>query len=200
MTSPSRPSRTRSWPSSTRWPRSIWQPGLEALDRSAAEIREALHRRLQEYARYREASEALAERDWLGRDVWAPLPEPVTGGERPVEPGIDALGMATLYFEMLARRAKAPHVHEVTRETRSIRDVADAVIARLEAEPMELADLLFEMATIGDKIMAILAVLELARLRIVSLDQDNHLSTIRLALRPEADRVGALLALAAGGE
>ena len=175
-------------------------PALVDQPDEAAEIREALHRRLQEYARYREASEALAERDWLGRDVWAPLPEPVTGGERPVEPGIDALGMATLYFEMLARRAKAPHVHEVTRETRSIRDVADAVIARLEAEPMELADLLFEMAMIGDKIMAILAVLELARLRIVSLDQDNHLSTIRLALRPEADRVGALLALAAGGE
>lgn len=174
-------------------------PALVDAPDEAAEIREELHRRLQEYARYREASEALAERDWLGRDVWTPQPEPVEGGERPVAPGVDALGLASLYFEMLARRAAAAPVHEVKREPRSIRDVADAVIARLEAEPMELADLLFDLPSVADRIMALLAVLELARLRIVALEQDNHLSTIRLSLRPEADRVSALTALAAVG-
>jgi segregation and condensation protein A len=167
-------------------------PALVSDDEEASQIREELHRRLQEYERYREASEALAQRPWLDRDTWAPCPEPVEGRERPVEPGADAFGLLSLYLELLVRRAAEPPVHEVRREQRSMRDVADDLLRRLEDEPMELADLLFGLSDVGARVMAILAVLELARLRLISLEQDHHLSPIRVARRPEADALSAL--------
>lgn len=158
-------------------------PALVDQDDEAAEIREELHRRLQEYERYREASVALAEREWLDRDTWCPSPEPVDSRERPLEPGVDALGLLALYHHILVRRAAEPPVHEVKRELRSMRDTADDVLARLEEGPMELADLLFAIPDITAKIMAILAVLELARLYLISIEQDHHLSPIRLVRR-----------------
>lgn len=174
-------------------------PALVDQDDEARDIREALHRRLQEYERYREASQALSALPWLDRDVFAPSPEPVSGRERPVEPGLDALGLLDLYHAVLMRRAAEPPVHEVARELRSIRDVADQVLARLEEGPLELADLLFDYAEVGDKVMAILAVLELARLQLLSLEQDHHLSPIRMERRATADVAGALSTLSLAG-
>lgn len=173
-------------------------PALVEQDDEAREIREALHRRLQEYERYREAALALAERPWLDRDTFAPSPEPVEGGERPVEPGLDAFGLLSLFHEILVRRATEAPVHEVRREPRSMRATADDVLARLEEGPIELADLLFAFSDVGDKILALLAVLELARLHLVSLEQDHHLSPIRLARRAGAD-VSALEKLSMAG-
>lgn len=167
-------------------------PVLVDQDDEAAEIREELHRRLQEYERYREASQSLADRPWLDRDVFCPSPEPVDSRERPIEPGVDALGLLSLYHHLLVRRAAEPPVHEVRRELRSMRDTADELLARLLEGPMELADLLFAISDISEKIMAILAVLELAKLHMISLDQDNHLSPIRIERRPEADIAAAL--------
>ncbi len=175
-------------------------PALVDLDDEAMEIREELHRRLQEYERYRQASESLSDRDWLERDTWGPCPEPVDGRERPVEPGVDAMGLVSLYHELLVRRAREAPVHEVRRELRSMRDTADDVLARLEEGPMELADLLFGIPDIALRIMAILAILELARLHLISIEQDHHLDPIRLTRREGADASAALDRLRAVGE
>lgn len=172
-------------------------PRLRAADDGddeAREIREALHRRLVEYERYREASEELGARPMLDRDTFTPQPEPVRGVERPVVPGVDALGLLEIFYQVLRRKATAAPVHEVERDARSIRDMADWVLAELESGSGELADLLFALDKVGDRIMAFLAVLELARLRLIELAQGEHAGPVELARRPDAD-LGALASL-----
>lgn len=165
-------------------------PRLRAVDTGddeAREIRDALHKRLQEYERYREASEALGSRPILDRDTFTPLPEPVRGVERPLVPGVDAMGLLEIFYQVLRRQATAAPVHEVQRDVRSIRDMADWVLGQLDGGSGELADLLFALDHVGDRIMAFLAVLELARMRVIDLDQDEHAGPIELARRAEAD-------------
>ena len=165
---------------------------------AAAEIREALHQRLQEYARYREASEALEKLPRLDRDTFSPRPPPIQGAERALLPGVDARGLLEIFYEVLTRRSAAPPIHEVARDPSSFRDMADRILAVLGTEGMELADLLFGFGSMGERVLAFLAVLELARLRILSLEQDDHLSPVLLGVRLESDR-GVLEMLAAGG-
>lgn len=165
----------------------------------AAEIREQLHRRLQEYARYREASEALGRLPWLDRDVFTARPAPVQGVERAIIPGVDALGLLEIFYEVLCRREAAPPVHEVSRDPSSFRDMADRVLALLNDELMELADLLFGFSSPAERVLAFLAVLELARLRLLSIEQDHHLSPVVLGRRSDAAS-GVLDGLVVWGE
>lgn len=170
-----------------------------AADEEARQLREALARRLMEYVRYREAAEALAERPWLDRDVFSPLPEPVRGNERAIEPGVDALGLLEVFYQVLKRRDTPPPVHEVRRDSRSLRDFADWVLAQLDIDtggPTELADLLFALDNQADRVLAFLTVLELAKIGILDLNQEAHLGPVVIGLRQEADR-GVLVSLSA---
>ena len=151
-------------------------------------IREDLARRLQEYERYREASESLCKRDLLDRDVWAPMSEPPTGGERPVSSGMNALGLLEVFYEVLRRHKTPPPIHSVQRETYSIRDMAERVLALVDGGASDVSSVLACFADRMDRVVAFLAVLELARLFTLDITQDDHLGPVRLVVRPDADR------------
>lgn len=157
-------------------------------------IREELIRRLQEYQRYADAAAALGERPWLGRDVFARRPEPVSGPERALVPGVDALGLLEVYYEVLHRHAAPPPVHEVERAGRSVEEMAAWVLDRLRDGPRELSDLLAELPGRPDRVVAFLAALELARLRMLDARQDRHLGPVLLRglVLPEDADIGVL--------
>jgi len=162
-------------------------------------LREALALRLLEYERYKEASENLAERPWLGRDVFARPAAEVEGTDRPVDPGVDAMGLLEIFYEVLQRSAAAPPVHEVERQTVSMEEVADWMIRRLRQGPRELNDLLGAMASAGQRVMAFICTLEMAKLGIISVEQDIHLGPVVLEAKRNPDDTDLMLLMGSVG-
>lgn len=143
-------------------------------------LREALIQRLQEYRRYREAADQLSLRPWLDRDTFAAVPRPVTGADQPVDPGVDALGLAQIYHDLLQRHATPDPVHEVERESYSIEEMAGWLLQKLDAGPRELHDLMRDHERRTERVLAFFATLELARLQMIDIQQDHHLGPVIL--------------------
>lgn len=153
----------------------------------ASEVRDDLARRLAEYQRYREAADRLVERPMLGRDVHAPSPPPVDETvRRPVNPGVDALGLLEVFYGVLSRVKKPQPVHEVTLEHYSIEQMATWILDRLDASPRSLSDLLRLLDNRTDRVVAFLASLEMARLQFLSVEQEGHLTPLVLRSRTSA--------------
>jgi len=156
-------------------------------------LREALAARLLEYERYKEASERLAERPWLNRDVFGrPIME-TPESERPIDPGVDAMGLLEVFYEVLQRSAAAPPVHAVERQTVSMEEVADWMIRRLQSGPRELGELMRTLASPAQRVMAFICTLEMAKLGLVSVRQESHLSAIVLETQRTPDDTDLML-------
>jgi segregation and condensation protein A len=167
--------------------------------------REALERRLIEYERVRCAAEELGRREMLGRDTFASgLGASVAGdatgtaelGDAPaflpvtssIDPGTDAWGLATLFFEIAARSAAPPPVHEVERETATLAERARWVVGKLDdGQEHQLAELFLELPARAARLHAFLAVLELARHQVLDLWQRLHLGAVTLLGKVRAD-------------
>lgn len=160
--------------------------------------REALIRRLVEYERYREASQQLALRPWLGRDEFLRPAQPIAEEDRPLVPGVDALGLLQVFHEVLLRKAEPPPVHEIALEPYSLREMAEWMLQRLRAGPRSLGDLLRLLERPRDRVIAFLASLEMARLQILDLQQSHHLAPVLLLSRQPAEQAD-LSALAGAG-
>jgi segregation and condensation protein A len=139
--------------------------------------RTALVRRLLEYQRYREASVALSLREMEGRDVFA-RPSRAPQFERDAGPA-DLLPV-TLYalmeaFAKLLEEAPPQTLHEVTPERLTLRatitTIADHLATRTRCTLLELVYLQNEEPTRNDLVMTFLALLELAKMRMVKLFQ-----------------------------
>ena len=162
-------------------------------------LREALARRLLEYERYKDAGEALGERPWLGRDVFPRPTDLGTANHRPIDAGVDAMGLLEIFYEVLQRSAVAPNVHTVTRQTISMEEVASWMIRRIQQGPRELTDLMNSLGCSGQRVMAFLCTLEMAKLGLISVRQDLHLGPVVLeAVRAPDDTDLMLLAGGAG--
>ncbi len=156
-------------------------------------LREALARRLLEYERYKEAGEALEERPWLGRDVFA-RPEPnVSGENRPVEVGVDAMGLLEVFYNILQSAASDPPVHAVERQAVSMEEVASWMIRKIEKGPRELQDLMASMGSTGQRVMAFLCTLEMAKIGLISVRQGAHLGPVVLEAVRTPDDTDMLL-------
>jgi segregation and condensation protein A len=158
-----------------------------ALDMEAEQIREDLGRRLLEYQRYRNAAEELSERAMLGRDVYAPVPEPLDPNERPVDPGVDSIGLLNIFYGLLQRQAEPEPVHRVERATYSLEIMAGWVVDTLANGPRALADLLHSFEHRADRVVMFLASLELAKLQMLDIQQDRHLGPVVLTSRVAAE-------------
>ena len=143
-------------------------------------VREALARRLIEYQRYQEASINLGNRPWLDRDVFAPPMRPVAPEERPIDPRVGSLGLLEIFQNILTRHAAPEPVHEVHRERYSLKEMAGWVLDQIHPGPRELTDLLAVLDYRMDRVVAFLAILELARMQYLDLDQRYHLGPIIL--------------------
>ena len=143
-------------------------------------LREALAKRLLDYERYKQAGEALAERPWLGRDVFARPSDPVSSENRPIEIGVDAMGLLEIFYEVLQRSVVEPHVHEVERQAVSMEEVATWMIRRIQNGPRELNDLMRSLGSAGQRVMAFLCTLEMAKIGLIQVHQSGHLGPVVL--------------------
>ena len=109
--------------------------GLDA-DGEGPDPRAELVARLLEYQRFKEVAGELAERRWLGRDVFeahATSLEPRPESEREIEVGVFALIEA--YRRALARAGPSAAPHEVEVETVTVRERMLVVMNALELRP-----------------------------------------------------------------
>ncbi len=151
-----------------------------------ADPRADLVRRLLEYQRFREAAQALAERRWLGRDVFGREPGLESGDEsaepRPV---VRATAWELLEaFRAVLKRARPEAVHEVTAEPVSLRERVQSLLRALSVARSLTFDSLFtEDATRPEVIVTFLALLELVKLGAVEAVQEALFGTIMIVLR-----------------
>lgn len=132
--------------------------------------RAELVRRLLEYQKYRDAASQLADRDQLGRDVFARVPPDVEAEE--LDPGLKAVSIFRLVELMARLMRKAPSAsHEISYEQYSISERIQYVIAFGEAQQgkFSLPDLLENVSSRAQLVVTFIAVLEMTKLGIVQL-------------------------------
>jgi segregation and condensation protein A len=159
-------------------------PADDEADGDEADLdpRAELIRRLLEYQKYKQVAEELASRSVLGRDVF-------TRGERadalegpaPLAPvGIFKLLDA---FQRILSRANTVLDHQIEFERLSITDRINQLVDRLRNEGRVSFDDLFEgQRTRAELIVTFLALLEMTRLRLTNIHQDDALSPISVEL------------------
>lgn len=164
-------------------------PTSRAAEAVEEDPKERLVRRLLEHERFRDAAADLDALPRVGRDVFVRDPAPVTGTPRRVTAGIDVFGLLDLYHGLLMRRSTAQPVHEVGGAGLDIGTVVRRAIARLggPGQTTTLASILEAVATLPERVLTFLGVLEMARLRWVEITQTEHLGPVTLTSRVPPD-------------
>lgn len=138
--------------------------------------REALVRRLLEYQCYRSASVELGSRETVGRDVFTRPPRPIVDDTPADLVPIDIFQLIEAFREVIKDRP-AEALHEITPSGMSLREAINRVVEHLETTPRAtLLDLIYvqnQEPTRGDVIVTFLALLEMAKLRLIRLFQSR---------------------------
>ncbi len=160
---------------------------VEPLDEG--DPRAELVRRLLEYQKYKDAAETLHRQDLLDRDVFArkvvhdrlPIPEDEIGlAELSVYKLIEAL-------DRVLKGLEPQHRYEVIRERVSISDAIHGVIARLSSGGRVSFEALFEgKRTRAQVITTFLALLEMCKLRLIRVFQEEGQEDITVAAKGDA--------------
>ena len=150
--------------------------------------RAELARQLLEYQRFKEAAEMLASRDQLDRDVFTRLP---VRDETETESDLiyDAsLGDLLDALQEVLKRAAPEVVHEVILEHISLRERLVLVLDTLrERKEMLFTEAFPSGSTRLQILTTFLALLELVRTRMVSVQQEERFGPITMALAVSAD-------------
>src|SRR5262249_39773507 len=136
--------------------------------------------RLLEYQRYKEAASELASRPMLGRDVFAHglAPEVLEGEETPVE--VDLFQLVSCFYDLLKKVPKQT-IHEVRVERVSVTERIYELMDRLRGQKMVEFKQLFEAEVTRERlIVTFLAVLEMVRLKVLQLTQNETYGEIYL--------------------
>ncbi len=153
-------------------------PGEEDEEDPRAE----LVRRLLEYQKYKAAAESLGSRDTLGSAVFA------RGGSEPVPEGPAPFSPVGTYdlldaFAKLLGRTKQKIEHEIIFDRISISDrISELVDVLKSRRSMPFEELFSPNATRFELIITFLAVLEMARLKMMRVFQAEALSPIHVEL------------------
>src|SRR3954463_10014923 len=153
-------------------------------DEAEAELdpRAELVRRLLEYQKYKHAAEQLAASPVLGRDVFA---HGVPGLEAHGPARVSGLSLFRLLdaFQVVLSRAKATVDHQIDFERFSITDRINQLSEILrDRKRLGFLDLFEGQTTRADIIITFLALLEMTRLRLTRLFQDDALGPIEIEL------------------
>jgi segregation and condensation protein A len=139
-----------------------------------------LVKRLLEYQRYKDASERIAERAMLGRDVFVPqAPERLEpSGEGPIEADMFELVDA---FSQILKRIPQQEFHDVAVDRISVNDRIYQVLAALKGGTAITLESLLPAAPIRyDVVITFIALLEMCRLRMIRLYQTASLGPLHL--------------------
>ena len=171
------------------------QDEQEPGDEEEADPREELIRRLLEYQQYKDAGQVLGARMLLGREVFArACPDPelaiLQSEEGPLEVSLFDLVDA---FRNLLTRIPVESFHDVApAETFSIADCINEILSLLqERDTLQFDELVAEDLTRERVIVTLLAVLELCRLKLIRIFQNEPNSGIWFvpAVAPESGDV-----------
>jgi segregation and condensation protein A len=153
--------------------------------------RAELVRRLLEYQKYKHAAEQLAASPVLGRDVFA---HGVPGLEAHGPARVTGLSLFRLLdaFQVVLSRAKATVDHQIDFERFSITDRINQLSEILrDRKRLAFVDLFEGQMTRADIIITFLALLEMTRLRLTRLFQDDALGPIEIELSVQDDLANA---------
>ena len=150
----------------------------EEDEEDGVDPRQELIRRLLEYQKYKDAADRLGEQPALGRQVFrrgAPM-ETVDPSEIPLAE-VSSFALITAFAEVL-KRAQVKLTHDVVVDRISITDRINEIVDRLQAEEtlrfMECFRLSGGLAQVRhEAIVSFLAVLEMARLKMIRLLQHD---------------------------
>jgi segregation and condensation protein A len=145
--------------------------------------RAELVRRLLEYQRYKAASLLLRERDLLGRDTFARKFDPPDLVELAPEDGpleLELFQLIDAFRQLLAKLPEAA-IHQVAADSMSIADRITQVLAIIVQRKTALFDELFEERFDREfLVVTFLAILELCKLRMINIIQDERYGSILL--------------------
>jgi segregation and condensation protein A len=167
-------------------------PPSDIEDEEEEDPRADLVRQLLEYQRFKEAAEALEARPQLLRDTFLRGTDLSDVGMAPEEEALAEVSVFELMeaFQRVWERAPTDSVHEITVDKITLGDKIHEVLERLEAaDQVRFEDLLTPETTRRGLVLVFLALLELARLRIVRIYQVLRYGSIRIqkavAMLPE---------------
>lgn len=155
--------------------------------------REQLVRRLLDYQRYKDAAEFLSGRDQEGRDVFRRPSRASAFREEAPDGGLVPVDLFQLLeaFRGLMAEAPAEVLHEVTREQFSLRETIGRIADYLKETPRTtLLDLVYLQGPEPSRsqvVVTFLAVLEMARFRLVKLLQTRLSSSDLIVERAVVD-------------
>jgi len=141
-----------------------------------------LVQRLLEYQKYKGAARELEQRPWLYRDVFIRGTE--IGRNEPEGERIEASLFQLLeVFRQVLARAQEEAVHEVKRETLTVEQKIEEILAFLRHNPRSVAfhTLFPEGASRGVIVIIFLAILELVKEKAIRIFQAAPFETIRIA-------------------
>lgn len=148
---------------------------VEAEDEDEGDPRAELVRRLLEYQKYRDAAKELEDFDQLGRDVFARIPPP-GGTPEDFDPGLRDTSIFRLVEAMsdvLARLEPEVH-HEISTDWVNVTDRIRYLYAHAQAVGERFTFRSLFKRTDGRRVVVVtfLAILELARLKVLRIEQD----------------------------
>jgi len=168
----------------------------EQSEDEEADPRAELIRRLMEYQQYKEAGMVIGARALLGREVFVrtcvePLLTSARSEEGPLEVSLFELVDA---FRVLLERIPAEHFHDVAAaETFSIADCINEILSLLqERDTVQFDDLVRDDFTRERVIVTFLALLELCRLKLIRIFQNEPQGTIWFVPAVVQDAAGEL--------
>ncbi len=147
--------------------------------------RKELVEKLLTYERYQQAARMLLERPLLFEDTFPRLnPEEMGRGEDEIPVALGDITLETLadYFREICRNLKEPYIHRIQVDTLTLQDHIQEVMDRLQAvkEGIWLRELLTQPITRLRVIMTFLAILELARQRMIRVFQAGLYEEIKV--------------------
>ncbi len=157
--------------------------------------REELARQLLEYARYREAAAEIGDRPMLGRDVFArkfPSPELEEARQSSGYLEVEMSELLGAFREVLKRVPLDQRIHYIAPDRWSIRERMTQLTELLAAKGSVIFEQLFdEKTTKSEMITTFLALLELMKLRLVRVFQEDRLASIHVMARVQTAEAGA---------
>jgi len=158
--------------------------GEEGEGEEQEDPRAELVRRLIEYQRYRDAGLELGTRELLGREVFVrPVDDAELAGLGPDEGPLELdLFELTEAFRRLLARLPVARAHEVAaQETLSIVDAINEILTLLqEGQSLDFEELFRDDLSRERMIVSFLALLELCRVKLVKVIQNNRYGPIHI--------------------
>ncbi len=152
--------------------------------------RAELVRRLLEYEKFKNAAEMLYQKEMIERAIWTRPGSLDSGGQEPEHQVTATLfDMLSVFRDVLKRFEERPPL-DIAREEFSVEQMMKFVLGEVRSAPNAVGflKLLENFSTRGALITVFLALLELARIRAISISQKGALSDIQLTANPNYER------------